>query len=232
MTRVLYVWVIAHINKDLIQYAQKDIKKNLNYKGVIEISIPTVRVLKKQFKNKPVFDEVPLLFNYGFVKVPLTWAINQDIMDNIRRDIGCISHWVTDPMVKNPKTPKKTQNSIQLLKQIKYAYVRGKEVQRMMRIAENSSIHSSKDIANLKPGKTVTLVGYPFEGMDAEIVQVDKAKSRVIVAIQMFSEIKEVSVSLDNVLYTIYRGDYDEEAQKESAIKDYQETNYTGNEEY
>lgn len=228
MSRIMYIWVVAYINADLIKTLKRDISQNPDYRGVIEASIPTVRVLKKQIKGKNQFDEVPLLFNYGFFRVPLNWAINQDIMTNIKNDIGCISNWVVETTRKSPSKRNLKDNSLELLSHVKYSYIRGTEVRRLNEIAKSQSIHSDEDIEGIIPGSIITLVGYPFDGMEAEIISVDKAKGSVRVKLFMFSEEKDVTVSLDNVLYTIYKGGYNEEYSRESAIKDYQEVNYTG----
>ena len=63
-----HVWVIAYINRDYVERVESDLLKHGF--GSIHVYIPTVRILKKQFKNKNIYDYIPLLFNYGFFQLP------------------------------------------------------------------------------------------------------------------------------------------------------------------
>ena len=51
----------------------KNINKELKAKGYSKIHavIPEVKILRKAIKGKTYYDEVPVLFNYGFMRMPL-----------------------------------------------------------------------------------------------------------------------------------------------------------------
>ena len=231
-----FIWVLAYIDKDHIDKLQRELDKNNQYIG-IEAQIPTVKVLKKQFKGKEHFDNIPLLFNYGFFKIPILWAMSYDLLDKIRKDISCISHWVKDPAKVYLSHTRADLTKTQELgsKDVPCATVRAEDVMRLIKYAQEESIHSSNDIDELKTDSIVTLMAYPFEGMEAKVVEVDKKHKKVKVLLRLdmtegeneFAD-KITTVSFDNVFYSIYRGAYHEDYNKEKTLTDYQSKTKTG----
>ena len=61
-------WAIAYINRDFIDRVEIDLGKYKKYEAV-KAYIPTVRILRKKFKGKDIFEHVHLLFNYGFFQI-------------------------------------------------------------------------------------------------------------------------------------------------------------------
>lgn len=230
MAKDKYVWLIAYIDSSKVHRLEKDIDKFPEYQINIDAHVPMVRILKKKFKGKDFFDEVPLLFNYGFFRVPLVWAINRDILDIMKTNITCIYSWVTDP-AKKDQTMKSSRLRKDILRALPYAYCDEETVKRLLTVAKKESIHSSENIENLKPGDLINLMGYPFEGMEASVVSVDKRGKTVIVEIGSLGISKEVKVSFDNVFYSIYRGSHDEKYNQEKTLSDYQLKNQTSDEE-
>ena len=171
------VWLVAYINKDYISSLVKELTKNNQYSS-IEFYIPTIKILKKQFKGKDIFDEVPFLFNYGFFKVPYPYAISPELLLKLREDISCIHSWVKDP-AKVVGT-KATSKLIHEGSGVPIATATEEEISKLVKSATINDIYSSQDIDNLKPGELITLVGYPFEGMEAEVVSIHKKKRQAI----------------------------------------------------
>src|SRR5690606_23974803 len=140
--------------------------------------------------------------------------------------------WVTDPAkMEKPSKGKKKKPNTNKLRAIPYAYCDEETVKRLMKVAQKESIHSSEDIDTLKPGDIINLIGYPFEGMEATVVSIDKRGKSVIVEIGDLGMSREVVVSFDNVFYSIYRGSYDENYNQEKTLLDYQLKNHTADEE-
>lgn len=221
-----YIWLIAHVDSSKVEQLHKDIKKFPEYQLEIEAKVPTVRILKKQFKGKDIFNDVPLLFNYGFFKIPVAWAINKDILELITQRLSCITHWVKDPAKKGlTQLPLRTDTHATIKRLIPYATCTDDEVERMVKVAKEESIHSSTDIENLKVGDIINLIGYPFEGMEATVRSIDKKGKQVLVEIASLGFSREVKVSFDNIFYSIYRGSYNEVYNREKTLTDYQSKN-------
>src|SRR5882757_7780452 len=100
-----YSWVVAYIDSTFISSVEKELSKFEIYRE-IEAYIPTVKVLKKTFKGKQTWEEVPLLFNYGFFKIPRKFAVHHKFLEDLKNNISCIYAWVKDP-VKVVKTKPK-----------------------------------------------------------------------------------------------------------------------------
>lgn len=200
-----FTWCVAYVDSKKIQHAEKQLAKNKRYKDV-EAFIPTVQVLKKQFKGRDNFDNVPLLFNYGFFRIPIEKAMNPEFLGELRKDISCISGWVRD-------ITRLGKNGMDV------AFASDIEIAALIEYAKSNSIHTSEDIENLKEGDMITLIGYPWEGMQAEVISVDKRKKEAKVALIIEAELSQtVKVSFDNIFYTIYHGGFDEEVSKEKVF--------------
>lgn len=200
-----HAWCIAYIDAERIQHAEKQLRKSSLYYDV-EHYIPTVQILKKQFKGKDHFEDVPLLFNYGFFKIPIEKAANPEFLNKLRQDISCISGWV-----KNATRLAKNGTNI--------AMASDEEIVQLIKYSKSHSIHTSKDIRDLAVGKLIHLIGYPWEGMPAEVMAIDLEKRKVTVGLIIEDELgKPVTVSFDNIFYTIYHGGHDENDSKEKVF--------------
>lgn len=193
-----YIWCIAYVNSHFLATVDKDIEKT----GIpgIKALIPTVKVLRKKFKGKAFFDEIPLLFNYGFFKIPMTCCHNKEDLTHIKSKVPAIYSWLYT------EEPKK-QNCLatiaphRMVEAIKY-----KEIIRLRNLGLVSSVYSATDIANIEKGSYIVLKGYPFDNMPAEVIEVKQGKEELRVKLLMESlmQIREVTVSFSNVFYTVY----------------------------
>lgn len=204
-----YCWVCAYIDSALIKHVEKELKRYRRYRRV-EAFIPTVKILKKTFKKENFFEEVPLLFNYGFFKVPRKWAKYRDWLEQMRKDISCIYAWVQDPQKVIRTKPRLMADggSVNYSHDgdIPIATATSREISELIRTSVNIGAHSAEDLGLLKEGDTVVLRGYPFEGISANLVEIDHKRKKVHVKIDtgIFKQSKEISVSFDNVFFTIY----------------------------
>lgn len=211
-------WVIAYIDSSKIHLLERDLGRHRKYR-LVRVYIPKVKVLKKKFKGKEYFDEVPLLFNYGFFEVPEYFIPNPHFLEQMQKDIECIYAWVKDPAV-----------DIQLNSRLSYrqnpkalALTDAETIYNLALEQEEKSIYSSKDVQKLVPGKIITLAGYPFDGLDAEVIQVDEKRKEVEVRLLLGNLTNKIKVSFDNVFYTIYKSEYMNTSMKETSLEDIEE---------
>lgn len=193
------IWLIAYVNRDNIKYIDKDLHKyDLNE---VEYYVPTVKVLKKQFKGEQHFEEVPMLFNYGFFKVPVNYAGNIELLNQIRSNVSAIYGWVRDIAINGG-------NGLAIAHQ--------SEIKTLRRQARRKSIYSKDDIHNLKTGMHIKLHGYPFDDMPAEVIRVHIKRQEVEVRLGADVPIN-VTVNFDNVFYSVY-SDFDPEQSRDASL--------------
>jgi hypothetical protein len=202
------VWLVAYIVRDYIPNVQKDLTKHGF--DFVKVYIPTVKLLKKQFRGKNIYEEVPLLFNYGFFSIPFYKACDQETLLAMRKKIPCIYSWVKDTMSLVARKPTLRVDNTDLFKP-DVAIIDEREIISLLQTSEYCSVFSEDSIDKLKPKDYLILKGYPYEGIPAEIVKIDKVTKQVKVKLLMESMMHEVSVTFDNVYYTVY-SDYDAES--------------------
>ncbi len=220
--KIAYVWCIAYVNRDYIDRAEEELKQ-YEYKKV-EAYIPTVRILKKKFKGKDEFEQIPLLFNYGFFKIPLRDARNEEFLSTLRQRITCIYGWVKDcSKVLEEKPQLRMDNGGIKRGMPKTALATDYEIANMIEASKKMSIYSSDEMDKMSEGAFITLHGYPFDNMDAEVIKVHHNKKEVTVMLDPEGLMKEVTVSFDNVFYTVYKG-FDESS-KDKSLSEIEENN-------
>ncbi len=215
-----HVWCICHINKDGVKKLDIDLSKDTRYMQ-LEAYIPTVKVLKKKFKGEEHFDEVPLLFNYAFFKMPIKFARDPEFLISLKNDISCIYSWVKDPaavMSEHPVLSIKNIETRHNSSEYSCATATEEEIAGLLGSAAELSIYSKEDIYNLNPGDSVTLHGFPFDGVDATIEKINHKKKEVKVKLELHRLLKQVTVSFDNIFYTIYKSKYNEEPLREVSL--------------
>lgn len=216
----LFSWLIAYINTSYIDRVYTDLKKNPEYRD-IEVYIPTVKILKKTFKKENYFEDVPLLFNYGFFKIPRKYAVHKRFLEDLKTNVNCIFAWVNDPLKVMGKKPnlrpdnKFTWDDTH----VPVATATSEEIATLVQAAYQTSVYDGDDINRLNPGMIIKLRGYPFDNILAEVVEVYPKKHKVRVNIEMFDQVKDVLVSFDNVFFTIYHsGSYDDSVTLASSL--------------
>lgn len=211
------IWCICYVNVDRLHTLSYDLRKYEKYKTV-KAFIPKVRVLRKKFKGKNHYEEVPLLLNYGFFKVPKYFLPNPHFLDEMKKDIEAIFGWL-----KNPSTPNKKDYLLHyqpglIYNPSKVAIARDHEIKAMEKSQLNKSIYTKDDIRTLYKGKVITLHGYPFDNLDAEIVSIDEPRKEVNVKLLLGESISKVKVSFDNIFYTVYNENYLKQEMREESL--------------
>lgn len=210
------VWVIAYINRKFSDVLEDDLNQHPKYAEVTAY-IPHVKILKKKFKGKQVFEYEPMMFNYGFFHVPKYFITNPKFMIRMRLDIRGIYAWVKDnarisQFVVDPEDDLFDEKLLNYIEDNKdnpegYALARDLEIKNLVRVEQSKQIYSSSDINALHIGQIITLRGYPFDDIEAEIVEIYERKRELKVRLLLDLNIREVTVSFDNVFYTVYKDD-------------------------
>lgn len=200
-----FSWLTAYIDSTQIEKVKQELSSQAAY-AEIEAYIPTVKVLTKTFKSEDYFEEVPLLFNYGFFRVPRKFAVHARFLDEMKENISCIYAWVKDPakVIKRKPKLRLDAKSVYSENEIMVATATSKEISRLIKESFNHSAHSPEDLAKVEPGQYITLRGYPWDGVKAKIVELNTDKKKIKVEINIFDQLREVMVAYDNVFFTIY----------------------------
>lgn len=199
---VEYCWLIAYINSEYVERVHSDLARHKILMDV-EAYIPTVKVLTKKKRNTEYYDTVPLLFNYGFFKIPKHKAIEPAFLDFIKDRVSCLIAWVKDPAIAMEGTQIRVDTKKSKLKINNIAVATDEEIANLILIQDSLTIHSSEDLSTLSPGAIVTLKNYPFDGMDAEVVEIHK--THAIVNLLSGQLMKKVKVDLGDIFYTVYK---------------------------
>lgn len=213
-----YLWVVAYISREHIHRVESDLlSKGF---GSIRVYIPTVRILKKQFKNRNIYEYVPLLFNYGFFQIPYHKACDVEFLRKLREEIPAIYGWVLDPAKvisnkPNLRMDNLDQEEIKKNGHVKIATATEEEIVELLKAAENMSVFSDGLIEKLREGDFLTLQGYPYDGMTAEVVDINKVKKQVKVRLLLETMITTAVVSFENIFYTVY-ADFDKSCKERS----------------
>jgi len=228
-----HIWVIAYISRDHIHRVEDDLLERGF--GSIRVYIPTVRILKKQFKNRNIYEYIPLLFNYGFFQLPYDKACNVEFLRRLREEIPAIYGWVPDPAKVLKKKPRLrmddtqpeleeekeevNEDGIKILKKVyqvpKVAIATEEEIVELLKAAENQSVFSDGLVERLHEGDFLTLKGYPYDGMTAEVVDINTNKKQVKVRLLLETMISTAIVSFENIFYTVY-ADFDKSLKEKS----------------
>ena len=179
------------ITRDLEKFGYDEVKSY----------IPTVRVLRKQFKNKKHFEEVPLLFNYGFFRMPFERACDKDFLMRLKVSVQGIYSWLyTNESGEKDEETGKFFNALQV------SVVKIKEIILLKRACLLSSIYSSDDLNGISKDDYIVLKGYPFDNIPAQIISINAKREEVKVRLILNEEglFNEVTVDYSNVFYSIY----------------------------
>lgn len=198
-----YTWVVFRFDDKTYKTIDKQLLSR-NYTD-IKVYIPTISILKKAEKNKNIYEDVPMLFSYGFIRMSTKRALSRPFLNKLRKDIPAIHSWLrsTETMFKR-KIRRRTDNAEDWDDFSIVGSITSKELRRLKKISKENKIYSASDINRLMPGDLVTLKGYPFDNMEAEIVDTKLNTNEVKVRIYPAGFQKDIILPLDNILYSIY----------------------------
>lgn len=204
-----YVYAICLIDKKY----WKNINEDLKTEGYQDIKafIPTVKILHKLKGGKQYFTEVPMLFNYGFIRMKSDQAFDRQFLLKLRRKIPGILNWLRSLETMHPKKLKRRVDNAEDFDDFSIvATISRKEYRYYKRISKKNQIYSKDDITKLNIGDYITLRCYPFEGMGAVIEDINLTTKTVTVSIYPEQGMMVVKIPIEHILYTIYEN-YDED---------------------
>jgi hypothetical protein len=207
------IWLIAYINRDYIDKVDTDLKR-FGFEDV-KAYIPTVRLIKKQFKGKNQYEDVPLLFNYGFFNVSAFSIRTPGYISKLKDKIPAIYGWVKDPLQAIKSRPALQVGNGNSMPNSDVAMATEEEILTLLKTSEYLSVFSLEEMDRLKEGSFIILKGYPYEGMPAEIVSISKEKKTVKVKLLLETMMAEALVNFENIFYTVYN-DFEEEQKEQS----------------
>lgn len=211
------VWIVAIIDFKYIDNLFEDLFKMTKYK-VVESYIPTMKVLHKQVKGKKYYKDIPLLLNYGFFKVPRYFIPNPHFLNTMKNDVRCIYNWLIDPVAVSKDGPLKF-----LSNPMKVALAEGVDIARIRDHENLKTIYTEKDLNTLYEGQQIVLQCYPFEGLPARILHINRDRKKVEVKLLLetpLSKQSKIQVSFENIFFTKYANDYVDGPMKEQSIEE------------
>lgn len=209
MKRPPYTYAICRLDHKFWPYINQELKDR-GYKHIRAI-IPVVKVPLRSKAGHNDYKEVPLLFNYGFIRMSTEKAFNRQFLRKLKTQIPGITGWVHNTVTMHPRRQRKRIDNTEDWDDFsQVATVKKSDIKFYRRMARSKNIYSKADVINLKIGEYITLHGYPFEGMGAQVLDINLTTKYISLGIPMGKGNIEVQMPLDQVLYSIYN-DYNEE---------------------
>lgn len=167
--------------------------------------VPTISVLKKSRKGKNEYEDVPLLFNYGFIKMKPEKAFDRYYLNKLKRDIPGILSFMKSLDYRPKRKRLRADNAEDFDDYSVVATITKEEVKKYRRMSKANKIFSVSDITRVAIGDYVVLRGYPFEGIPAIILESNLTTKTMLV--KLYPEMDgslEIEVPMENVLYSAY----------------------------
>lgn len=184
-------WMIIYIDRN--KFLDTGIEKVEKEYG-IEIVVPVTRVLKGKHRGRNNYEDVPYLFNFGFLRVPKFRRYDIDYLVKLKREIPLLLGFLRDTTL-----PSQGFN---------FAMISSREVNRIIRDAGQSSIYSEHQEENIKIGDSIKLSGYPFEGLYGVVEKINKEKQNMVISIEISNGAPlKITVPFFNIYYTMYHYD-------------------------
>lgn len=200
-----YSYCIFYLENKYYKTINSDLKE-CGYHHIRAI-IPTVRFIKKNSsRGKEVYQEEPILFNYGFMKIPTKLIYDRLFLNKLKRNISGIRSWLkhNEPLHRKRGKKARVDNAEDFDDYSQVATVPYSEVRRFIAISRENNHLSRADISTVRVGDYIMLRHYPYIGADAVVLEVDKSKSRIFLQIYPQSSKIETWLPTDMVIYSVY----------------------------
>lgn len=224
--KIKYIWVIAYINRKYIHRIENDLAK-LSFQD-IKVNIPMVKILNKKFKGEEHYEEIPLLLNYGFFRLPHNKVHNHEFMKEIKSKVTSIYSWVRVLGSKDNLMATCEEEAVKLVVEMgkKLSIYTGMDLNDPAKreyIRKQYEPHTNWE-GRWVPGKIITLKGYPFDNINAQIVRFKFSKEEVdvLLSIPMGNSIisKPATISFANMFYNIYEDHLEDDNMREVYLED------------
>ena len=209
MKKSKYVYTIFYLERKYFQTINRDLK-SYGFKHVRAI-VPTVKVLRKAIKGKLNFDDVPILFNYGFIKMPTDKAYSRPFLNKLKKKIPGIRTFLKDTQTVFPRKKKARIDNAEDFDDFSLvATCPRSEVKRFKRLAKENKKYSVDDITSVHIGDYIVLKVYPYEGVDATVLDINHKTQTVKLMLYPENGKMEINIPFNHVLYSVY-SNYDED---------------------
>lgn len=206
--RKKFVYCIFYLEKKYYQNTQEQLQEAGFHR--LKAIIPMVKILKKTIKGKMQFVEEPVLFNYGFIKMPSEFAYDRQFLNKVKKAVPGIHHWLKDTRTLHPKKKRRRIDNAEDWDDFSLvATCPRKDVRRFLKISRENQQYNLDDFVRVTPGTFVQLKGYPYEGMSAKVKKVDhNTRTIELDMVTLMGGSLILTLPFDNVIYSVYR-DYD-----------------------
>lgn len=185
-----------NINPELAEHGYKDIK----------CFVPTLTIVKKTYRGqKKEIEEVPMLFNYGFVRMRSEIAYNRNFLFHLKREIpGIVSFLKSLDSMHTRKKRRRVDNAEDWDDFSKVATVTKKEFRHYMKMSRANQVFSLDEVM-VNVGDFVVMRGYPLDGMLAKVLDFNYPNKTAIVEIYPGEgSVLSMQIPLENILYSPY----------------------------
>lgn len=185
-----------NINHELVEHGYKDIK----------CFVPTLTMVKKTYRGqRKEVEEVPMLFNYGFIRMRSEVAYNRNFLFHLKREIpGIVSFLKSLDSMHVKKKRRRVDNAEDWDDFSKVATVTKKEFRHYMRLSRANQVFSLDEVM-VNVGDFVVMRGYPLDGMPAKVLDFNYPNKTAIVEIYPGEgSVLSMQIPLENILYSPY----------------------------
>ena len=185
-----------NINHELVEHGYKDIK----------CFVPTLTMVKKTYRGqKKEVEEVPMLFNYGFIRMRSEVAYNRNFLFHLKREIpGIVSFLKSLDSMHVKKKRRRVDNAEDWDDFSKVATVTKKEFRHYMILSRANQVFSLDEVM-VNVGDFVVMRGYPLDGMPAKVLDFIYPNKTAIVEIYPGEgSVLSMQIPLENILYSPY----------------------------
>lgn len=199
-----YVYAICYIDQKNFRSINDQLKEH-GFKN-IKAFIPTVKLVKKTVKGEVIYETVPLLFSYGFIRMPLNVAYDRHKISKIRRSISGIRAFLrsNEPLFKRKKKLR-IDNADIWDDFSKLALCPIEEIKRFKRLSKKNKLFSLDNLIQIKKGDYLVLDKYPYMGIEAEVEEVNYIRKTVRLNIYPEFGRMVLDLPLEEVLYSVYQ---------------------------
>lgn len=192
---------IIKINSKALDDELDDLKRfnQREYFGIM-YQIPKVIVLKQILHKKHEFIEKPLLFNYGFLEMPLEYAKNPTVLQDLRQ----VSRLIQGFFRRTPGDLELERilakaDGLANYRPVLVKTITPTELERLVQVSKEINVYDS--LTQLEPGNYIVLKGYPFEGMGAVVLDITKAGK---LHVRLIESGITVHLEPNNIYYSAY----------------------------
>ena len=198
------VYCVFYMNTSYYTTINRELKEK-GYGKKVKAIIPTVNIFRGDNRGKPTYEEVPLLFSYAFMRMPRELAYSRDFMNKLKREITGIRCWVTSTENLHSRRKRKRIDTMEFFDDFsQVATVPKSDIRRFRKMAKENKVFAVQDLIRIKPGDYITLKSYPFEGVDATVLNVNHNTKEV--KLLMYPSIGKMEITLPfyKVIDTVY----------------------------